>query len=485
MEMTGWRLTGALLSFAVQVVFIGRALLRPHRQPASRVAWVAIIAALPVLGTLAYLMLGETNMGRRLVARITEARKTLHVPGKSSEDLIDAEGKYHLPPRLAPLFRVGQSASGYPPEAGNRARLLPNSNAAIDSMVRDIDAAQDHVHICFYIWLTDHNGTKIIDAICRAASRGVTCRVMADDLGSRRLIAHPSWKKMQKAGAHLVRAMPMGNILTWPLHGRMDMRNHRKIVVIDNRLTYCGSQNCADPEFRVKARFAPWVDLMTRFEGPVVLQNQHLFATDWIAHTDEDLGALLASAPVIEDREGFVAQVIGTSAALRYAAMPEVFTSLMNASAEELTITTPYYVPDEPIQAALCAAARRGVRVTMTVPTRNDSWIVAGASRSYYEELLEAGVRIFEYPLGLLHTKALTLDGRMGMIGSANLDRRSFDLNFENNILFSDRDFTAEIRARQQSYTDVSNEITLEAVRAWPWSRRLWHNTLAMIGPVL
>jgi len=484
MEMTGWRLTGAALSFIVQMIFIGRALMRPHRQPASRVAWVAIIAALPILGTLAYLMLGETNMGSRLVSRITEARKTLRIPGKTSEALIDAEEKYHLPPRLAPLFRVGQSASGYPPEGGNKARLLPDSNSAIDAMVHDIDAARDHVHICFYIWLTDHNGTKIIDAICRAASRGVTCRVMADDLGSRRLIHNEAWARMKQAGAHLVRAMPLGNIVTWPLHGRMDMRNHRKIVVIDNRVTYCGSQNCADPEFRVKAKFAPWVDLMTRFEGPVVLQNQHLFATDWMAHTDEDLGPLLASAPLIEG-EGFVAQVIGTSAALRYAAMPEIFVSLMNAAADELTITTPYYVPDEPIQAALCASARRGVKVTMTVPTRNDSWIVAGASRSYYKELLEAGVRIFEYPLGLLHTKALTLDGAMALIGSANLDRRSFDLNFENNILLADPDFSRQIRERQQSYLDAAVEITLDDVCAWPWYRQLWHNTLAMIGPVL
>ncbi|ETC98232.1 cardiolipin synthase [Asaia sp. SF2.1] len=482
--MTGWRLTGAALSFIVQMIFIGRALMRPHRQPASRVAWVAIIAALPILGTLAYLMLGETNMGSRLVSRITEARKTLRIPGKTSEALIDAEEKYHLPPRLAPLFRVGQSASGYPPEGGNKARLLPDSNSAIDAMVRDIDAARDHVHICFYIWLTDHNGTEIIDAICRAASRGVTCRVMADDLGSRRLIHNEAWARMKQAGAHLVRAMPLGNIVTWPLHGRMDMRNHRKIVVIDNRVTYCGSQNCADPEFRVKAKFAPWVDLMTRFEGPVVLQNQHLFATDWMAHTDEDLGLLLASAPLNEG-EGFVAQVIGTSAALRYAAMPEIFVSLMNAAADELTITTPYYVPDEPIQAALCASARRGVKVTMTVPKRNDSWIVAGASRSYYKELLEAGVRIFEYPLGLLHTKALTLDGAMALIGSANLDRRSFDLNFENNILLADPDFTRQIRERQQSYLDAAVEITLDDVCAWPWYRQLWHNTLAMIGPVL
>ena len=262
------------------------------------------------------------------------------------------------------------------------------------------------------------------------------------------------------------------------------MRNHRKIVVIDDRVTYYGSQNCADAAFRVKAKYAPWVDLVARFEGPVVLQNQHLFATDWMAHTNEDLTSLLASAEVHEGK-GFVAQVIGTSAAVRYAAMPETFVSIMYSAARELTITTPYYVPDEPIQAALCAAARRGVKTTLTVPRRNDSWIVAGASRSYYRELLEAGVKIYEYPHGLLHTKAMTVDGRMTLIGSANLDRRSFDLNFENNIQLVDDAFTAVIRDRQQSYIDESEQISLQDVVKWRKSRVIWNNTLAMIGPVL
>lgn len=262
------------------------------------------------------------------------------------------------------------------------------------------------------------------------------------------------------------------------------MRNHRKIVVIDNRVTYCGSQNCADPEFRVKPRFAPWVDLLARFEGPVVLQNQHLFATDWMAHTNEDLTPLLASAKV-QEGDGFVAQVIGTSAAVRYAAMPETFVSIMNSAAEELTVTTPYYVPDEPIQAALCAAARRGVKTSLTMPKKNDSWIVAGASRSYYRDLLEAGVKIYEYPHGLLHTKAMTVDGRMTLIGSANLDRRSFDLNFENNIQLVDDAFTQAVRERQQTYIDASNEVSLERVVNWPKTRVLWNNTLAMIGPIL
>ncbi|MBU2654842.1 cardiolipin synthase [Acidomonas methanolica] len=483
-----WRVASAALGVCLQISFIVRALLRPHRQPASRVAWIAIIAALPFLGCVAYLMLGETNLGRKRVARIQEAMRLLPVPGKATavgaDALVDAEAMFDLPPRLAPLFKVGQSASGYPPMPGNTAELAPDSDTAIARLVEDIDAALEHVHIAFYIWLPDRNGLEVVEAVKRAAARGVTCRIMADDLGSRYLIRTPHWRAMADAGARLVRALPLGSPLLWPLHGRLDMRDHRKIVVIDNHLTWCGSQNCADPAFRIKAKYAPWVDLFARFEGPVVLQNQHLFATDWMAHTEESLVPLLACAHVPE-RPGFVAQVIGTSAARRYAAMPETFVSLMHAAAEELTITTPYYVPDEAIQFALVATARRGVRVTLTMPRRNDSWIVAGASRSYYRELLNAGVEIREYPLGLLHTKALTVDGRMTLIGSANMDRRSFDLNFENNILLADRDFTAQIRARQQRYMDVSIRITLEEVDAWPRHRVLWNNVLAMIGPVL
>ncbi|NHO31836.1 cardiolipin synthase [Acetobacter fallax] len=479
-----WNWLGAAITISFQVLFIGRVLLRPHREPASRVAWVAIIGALPILGMVAYMLLGETNLSPRIVVRIRRALRDIPVPGKQSDALIDAEQEFGLPPRLAPLFRVGQSASGYPPLGSNSATLMPDADAAIAAIVADIDAAREHVHISFYIWLADNNGMKVVEALKRAAIRGITCRVMADDLGSRRLIHSPHWKNMSDAGVRLVRALPIGNPLLRLFRGRFDMRNHRKIVVIDNKVTYCGSQNCADAAFRVKAKYAPWVDLVARFEGPVVLQNQHLFATDWIAHTEEDLTSLITSA-VLPEGKGFVAQVIGTSAAVRYAAMPDVFVALMSASARELTVTTPYYVPDEPIQAALCAAARRGVKTTLTVPQRNDSWIVAGASRSYYRELLDAGVILREYPHGLLHTKALTVDGQMTMIGSANLDRRSFDLNFENNILFVDRAFTAEIRARQQTYIDASLPVTLDAVMQWPKYRVLWNNVLGMVGPVL
>ena len=191
---------------------------------------------------------------------------------------------------------LGHSISGFDPVGGNSARLLADSNATIDAMVADIDAAEDHVHLLFYIWLPDNNGCKVVEALKRAARRGVTCRAMADDLGSRLLIRSEHWKAMQDAGVHVAVALPIGNPLLRPLRGRIDLRNHRKIVVIDGRITYCGSQNCADPEFLVKAKYAPWVDAVMRFEGPIARQNQHLFAADWMTYADEDIDDLLRAA---------------------------------------------------------------------------------------------------------------------------------------------------------------------------------------------
>ena len=165
--------------------------------------------------------------------------------------------------------------------------------------------------------------------------------------------------------------------------------------------------------------------------------------------------------------------------------MPEMFESLLFAARGEVVISTPYYVPNDSLQHALCAAAYRGVDTTIIFPARNDSWVVGAASRSYYAELLSAGVKIYEYVGGLLHTKSFTVDGEITLIGSANMDRRSFELNYENNILFCDPALTATVRARQRLYITRANPVTLEQVEAWSIGRRLWHNAIAMLGPIL
>jgi cardiolipin synthase len=307
---------------------------------------------------------------------------------------------------------------------------------------------------------------------------------MADGLGSRAIIRSQHWQAMRDAGVEVAVALPIGNPLLGAFVGRLDLRNHRKILVVDGTITYCGSQNCADPEFRVKAKYAPWIDAMIRFEGPVAGQNQLLFASDWMTFTNEDISGLLLG-PIPAPQPGFTAEVIATGPTSRPSAMSELFASLIFAARRELVITTPYYVPNESLQSALRAAAYRGVDVTVIFPAKNDSMIVAGASRSSYAELLDAGVKIYEYVGGLLHAKTLTLDGEVTLIGSANMDRRSFDLNYENNILFCDPSLTAAVRERQLQYLATSNRITCEIVDAWPMRRRLWNNSVAVLSPIL
>ena len=460
-----------------------RVLLRPYRQPASRVAWMVVVATLPFLGIVAYLLFGEVSIGRKRIGRMQQVVTNLQTKAGHmglQPDTFSPAGPTHC----QHLFRVGHSITGLNPVAGNTGALMADSNSTIESMVNDIDAAQNHVHLLFYIWLPDNNGCKVVAALRRAVARGVTVRAMADGLGSRVLIKSEHWRSMRQAGVKLAVALPIGNPILRPFAGRIDLRNHRKIVVIDGSVTYCGSQNCADPEFLVKARYAPWVDAVIRFEGPIAGQNQYLFACDWMSHVDEDISSLLQQPPT-DVENGFAAQVIGTGPTVRFSAMPEMFESIMHAARQELLITTPYFVPNESMLDALCAAAYRGVATSIIFPAHNDSRIVGAASRSYYSALLDAGVKIFEYEDGLLHTKSLTVDGETSLIGSANMDRRSFDLNYENNILFIDRQLTGELYMRQQQYLRSATQITALDIQGWTVPHRLLNNAVAMFGPVL
>jgi cardiolipin synthase len=467
------------LIVALKLAVMARILLRPHRDPASRIAWMILVATFPAIGILIYLLFGEVNIGTGRSKRLREVLAGMPPPEKSDSPLSpEAEPYRHL-------FELGESINGFAPLSGNAGRLLHDSNATIDSMVADIDAATDHVHLLFYIWLSDHNGLKIVEAVRRAALRGVTCRVMADALGSRTIIASASWSAMRDAGVRVAVAYPIVTPLLRPLHGRIDLRNHRKIVIIDGRITYCGSQNCADPEFLIKAKYAPWVDSTMRFEGPVVRENQYLFASDWMTFVNEDLDELLKAPLPAPIPGGFTAQVIGTGPTIRASAMSEVFETILFAARREVIITTPYYVPDDSLQTALCTAAYRGIDVTIIFPARNDSWVVGAASRSYYRELLDAGVKIYEFEGGLLHAKTLTVDGIVTLIGSANMDRRSFDLNYENNILLVNSQLTQSMITRQHEFLANSHRVTKEAVEAWPLSRCLWNNLTATLGPLL
>lgn len=468
-----------LLVLAIVAV---RILTRPSRTPTSRAAWLAVVAAFPFTGVLAYLVLGETRIDRTLRENMASALRVL--PKTST-----LAATHRAPPatshdRSGNISRLASSINGYQPLGGNHARLEEDSNAAIDAMVADIDAAQVSVSVAFYIWLNDTNGTRFAEAVMRAARRGVTVRVMADAIGSKAFIRSSVWRELSAAGVKTVAALPLHGALRTLLFGRVDLRNHRKLLIVDSQIAYCGSQNCADPEFRVKPKFAPWVDIMLRFDGPVALQNQHMFAVNWLAETGENPSELF-DINVAAHADGFVAQAIATGPTERAGAMSSMFVELIHHASAELTISTPYFVPDEPILEALTSAARRGVRLRMVFPHRNDSGVVGAVSRAQYRELLSAGVEIHEYVGGLLHAKTLVADRETVLIGSSNLDRRSIDLNYENNILFRNAQAAAAIAQRQEDYIASSIPVDLPAVDATPFLRQVWGNALSMLGPVL
>jgi cardiolipin synthase len=474
-----WHSIVAVLLLLAEIATIVRALLRRHREPASRLAWIIAILALPLAGMVLYLLIGETRISgpRRQRGRDINAR--LPRPPGNCPPVDDRDRDPHWAP-----FALASSVNKLDPTCGNEPHLAADSNAAIDEMVADIDAASKTVHACFYIWLADNNGLKLKDAFVRAAARGVEVRLLADALGSRRLIPSEHWKDLSKGGCHVREALPVGNPLWTLIRGRVDLRNHRKLMVVDNAIAWCGSQNAADPEFKIKPRYAPWVDVMSRWAGPVAQQCQYLFVSDWIAEGGDEIGGMLEQ-PLKPGSGSAVAQVLGTGPTAEFDAMPACFSELIHSAREELVVTTPYFVPDEQLLFALTSAARRGVRTLLVFPKRNDNWIVAGSSRSYYQDLIGAGAEVYEYRCGLLHAKTMVVDRRVGLIGSANLDRRSFELNFENNILFEDPAFAGVLRARQEEYLADCDRITRQQVDGYGLGRRIWQNLLATLSPML
>ena len=464
---------------AAEIAVLIRAILRPHREPASRLAWAVVIIVAPIIGLVAYLMLGEVriSLGRREKGRAIEAALPRPTGGDAAARQID-HGFYRAP------FALSESINRLGPTSGNDATLSIDSNAAVQEMVADIDGATRNVHLLTYIWLPDRNGALIKDAMIRAARRGVEVRALADALGSRRFIRSEHWRELAESDVDVRIALPVGNPFWTFTRGRVDLRNHRKLLIVDNEIAWCGSQNIADPEFRIKPHYAPWVDVSTRWRGPVARHCQYLFVSDWMGDGGDDLSALL-SAQASTYAGKITAQVIGTGPTVRYDAMPSCFAEFIHSARHELVVTTPYFVPDDQVLFALLAAARRGVETILVLPQRNDSRVVQATSRSYYEDLIHAGVKLFEYRCGLLHAKTMVADRQVGLIGSANLDRRSFELNFENNILFSDKEFAAVIRARQDEFIAQSDLVTDADVKRFSVASRLWQNSVAMLSPIL
>ncbi|MEE2906965.1 MAG: cardiolipin synthase [Planctomycetota bacterium] len=470
-----------VIDAAIFIALLMHILLRRRGTSETRLAWVVFIILVPYLGALIYLLVGGIYFGRARHHRHMALHSKLpHTERPSLSDLPGME-----PQTPAPYRRVFTLAENLCPSdllGGNQLDLEIDSAKFLEPLCRDIDAATRHIHLLTYIYLVDETGCRVADALRAAAKRGVTCRVLVDSLGSRKFLRSSLRREMEADGILIVEALP-ASIFRITI-ARIDLRNHRKIVVVDNAIGYLGSQNIADPSFAPKAKYAPWVDCMVRINGPAVHDLQQLFLEDWYMETGEYDVALHEEIPHVQP-DGADIQIIESGPNLDQGTFPMVLQSCFHVATEEIILTTPYFVPDVATETALIAAAQRGVETTIILPHRNDSHLVSLASRSHYEDLLKAGIKIYHFNAGLLHAKTLTVDRQLFLLGSANLDRRSMELNFEVNMLGWNPDFAGQLRLLQMSYQNDSTVVDSKAWLEAPWGRRLARNAAGMLSPLL
>ncbi len=476
-----WPYVVVLGELSVKLALVVMILLRSRSTPAVRLAWLVVIFAVPGVGVAAYLLVGEVRLGQRRRRRYAEivARIGVQAEVLAAKTLPPA---VHVPDDFRQIAHLAEAVGGNQPRGGHALHLYGDSEDFIDALVNDIVAARSHCHLEFYIYLGDATGRRVAAALGDAAARGVTCRLLVDGVGSRAFLRSGLRRHLESRGVRVVEALPAS-----PLRmalARIDLRNHRKIAVIDGRVGFCGSQNIAGRDFALKPRFAPWVDAMVRVEGPAVHDLSVVFVEDWYLDTDESLEETLDVARPTSTEEAVV-QIMATGPTADNEALRHLSQLTFHVAREELILTTPYFVPDEATASALRITARRGVEVTLVVPARNDSPLVGAASRSFYEGLLEAGVTIHEYQAGLLHAKTITIDRDLAVVTTANLDRRSFELNFEVSMVVYDDDFASQLRLLQKTYVDDSRPVDPGAWARRRWPRRLVHNTAGMLSPLL
>lgn len=448
-----------------------------RRTPAASKGWLLLIFFEPWVGLLLYLLIGRPKLPRWQTEQLAKLPQAMaHVVTR----LTNHPNIFHpeVGPALSQAVTLAENLGQSPILGGNAVEILVDYDGTIDRLVADIDRAENHVHLQFYIFADDSATAAVIAALGRAVKRGVRCRVLADAIGSREGL-RTLRPKLTAHGVEVHAMLPL-RLIPWR-KSRMDLRNHRKIVVIDGRVGYTGSQNLVAAGFKKGLLYE---ELMVRVTGPVVLELQYVFVADWFLETDEILdGEMEFPAPEITG--AVPAQVLPSGPAFPTQNNQRLFVALVHGARERVVLTTPYFIPDEPLLQAMQTAVLRGVEVHLVVSEKGDHPVVTLAQGACYEELLEAGVRIHLYRKNFLHAKHLSVDDAVAVIGTSNLDIRSFVLNAEVMVMFYDTGVAARLAKEQQRCFAASHLLNLAEWRRRPFVRKLAENLARLLSPLL
>lgn len=432
-----------------------------NRRPTSAMAWLLAIFFIPVLGILLFLLIGNPKLPR---VRRRKQEQINHYIADTAKNLRLGSLRPDPPEWFPPLVAMNQAMGALPLSGDNGAHLISDYQTSLDAMADAIRGAQDYVHVEFYILQADDSTDNFFRGMEEAAARGIPVRVLLDYWANR-------WKPKYRETVRRLEAMGADwhvMLPVQPLRGRIqrpDLRNHRKLLVIDGTVGFLGSQNITDSSYNLPKNIRQglhWVDLMVRVDGPVVASLNAVFLSDYYAETDTvpegiDITRIETGAGDLD------CQIVPSGPGFEVENNLRLFLGLLYAAQERIMIVSPYFVPDEALLAAVTSAVDRGVQVELFVSEQGDQAMVYHAQRSYYEALLRAGIRIWMYPKPyILHTKSLTIDDQVAVIGSSNMDMRSFGLNMEVSMLVRGEEFVDEMRVVEDEYRSLSRELTLD-----------------------
>jgi cardiolipin synthase len=453
---------------AVRIAALG--IIPANRKPSTGMAWLLAVLLNPLLGMTAFALFGRTRLEKGRIARQRDVQARIVDAAKNAPSIADETG--HVP-YVASVTRLNQRLGSLPLLSGNDVEMLDDYQGSITAMTEAVQAAEHYVNVEFYITAWDEVTEPLFAAMIDATQRGVTVRLLFDHLGSRGIPGHKEMlKKLESTEILWHRMLPV------QLHKgrfrRPDLRNHRKLMVVDGRLGFTGSQNLTEPGYNKPKNHAAgreWVELMVRLQGPVVTALDAVFASDWFAETGDLLTVSAQPTPTTAGATALRAvpcQLVPSGPGYVAENNLRMFTTLIYGAHQRLSITSPYFVPDESLLYAVTTAAQRGVEVELFVSERSDQFMVGHAQASYYRALLEAGVTIQLYPEPfVLHSKHFTVDDEVAVISSSNMDLRSFALNYEISLMLLGPSVVARLREVEDKYRALSRPLTLDE-----WDRR-------------
>ncbi|MFF1879734.1 cardiolipin synthase [Leifsonia sp. NPDC058230] len=460
-----------LVDFVIRVIAV--IVVPRNRKPSSATAWLLAIFLIPYIGVLFFLLIGSYKLPKRRREKQAEINNFII---ESTEGIERVSRDHPWPPWLESVVELNRNLGAMPLVGGNRASLNGDYDASLAAMAAEIEKAQRYVHVEFYILSCDQTTKPFFDALEAAVKRGVVVRVLLDHIASYRTRDYKrTIRRLTDMGAKWQLMLPVQ-----PFKGkyqRPDLRNHRKLLIVDGKVGFMGSQNVIDRSYNKRSnirRGLKWKELIVRLEGPIVAGLNAIFITDWYSETDELLRR--ETEPIIAEltEDALDAQVVPSGPGFEGENNLRLFLALLYYAQKRIVITSPYFVPDESMLTAITTATQRGIAVELFVSEIGDQALVYHAQRSYYEALLRAGVRIWMYKQPyILHAKHFTIDDDVAVIGSSNMDMRSFQLNMEVSLMVRGRSFVDQMREVEDGYRQQSRELTLEE-----WMRQPLRSTV-------